>query len=174
MNRFCLLAIAFALLGAGCNDKSSTTTPSTTPTRPTLVAALLPSNEVPLVTNAEASGSGNVTITFDVTRDSGGNITSAAVNFDVVLTGFPAGTPMNVAHIHKGPPTCACPVVVNTTLTAGQVVLTNGSGFFSKAGIAVDPALATAIVNDPSAFYFNVHSTSNPGGAARGPLSRIQ
>jgi len=29
-------------------------------------------------------------------------------------------------------------------------------------------------VNNPAAFYFNVHSPTNPGGVARGQLVRTQ
>jgi len=30
------------------------------------------------------------------------------------------------------------------------------------------------IINNPAAFYFNVHSPSNPGGFSRGQLARVQ
>jgi hypothetical protein len=38
----------------------------------------------------------------------------------------------------------------------------------------VDPAVAQNIINNPSAFYFNIHSTLNPGGVARGQLVKVQ
>ena len=56
-------------------------------------------------------------------------------------------------------------------MTPGQTVLNAaGAGTFTVAGITVDPALAHAIINNPAGFYFNVHSTLNPGGVARGRL----
>lgn len=175
MKHVSLLVVAFALFAAGCGS-TSTTAPSLSPlpNQPIFKATLSPASEVPPVTNAEASGSGTATITFFTTTDSAGNVTAATVTFVVDLTGFPPGTPINVANIHEGPPTCACPVVVNTTLTSGQVVLTNGSGSFTRGGITVDPALAQRIINSPASFYFNAHSTLNPGGAARGILVRVQ
>jgi hypothetical protein len=40
--------------------------------------------------------------------------------------------------------------------------------------MAADPAFVQQIINNPSAFYFNVHSPSNPGGFSRGQLVRVQ
>jgi hypothetical protein len=34
------------------------------------------------------------------------------------------------------------------------------------------PEVAQAIINTPENYYFNVHSTINPGGVARGQLRR--
>ena len=66
-------------------------------------------------------------------------------------------------------------VVVPTALTAGQVVLTNGSGSFTSANTGVlAPELAQAIINNPAGYYFNVHSTLNGGGVARGQLVKVQ
>ena len=89
-------------------------------TNPIFTAALSPANEVPPVTNAESTVSGNATITLNTTRDSAGNVTSASATFAVTLGGFPAGSNITAAHIHEGASTCACPVVVNTTVASGQ------------------------------------------------------
>jgi hypothetical protein len=166
------LVPALAVFAAGC-EEDSPTGPSGNPNQVRFTAQLSPANEVPPVTNAEASGIGTAAITLDVTRDAGGTITGATATFQIALSGFPAGTPMNIAHIHEGGPTCACPVVVNTGLAAGQVVLTNGAGSFTRSGINVSAALAQGIVNNPSGYYFNVHSTLNPGGAVRGVLVKV-
>lgn len=169
-------AVALAFLAAACgsSSSSSSTTPTALPVKPTLVATLSPANEVPPITNAESTGNGAVSVLFDTTTDSSGNITSAKATFTVTLNGFPANTPINIAHIHQGASTCVCPVVVNTTLASGTVVLSNGSGTFVKTDIVVDPAVAQGILNNASNYYFNVHSTLNPGGAARGTLTRVQ
>jgi hypothetical protein len=163
---------AFALLAAGCG--SSSTSPSTSPTKPTLTATLSPANEVPPVTGAEGTGSGTATITLDTTTNASGQITAATATFVVNLSGFPPNTPINAAHIHVGASTCACPVAVSTAITAGANVLTNGSGSFTVAGVNVTADVASAILANPSGYYFNVHSALNPGGFARGTLSRVQ
>ena len=171
MTRLSLIAVALALLAVGCS--SSTSPSSTTPTNPTFTAALSPANEVPPVTNTESVVTGNVSITLATTKDSAGNITAASATFVVNLTNFPAGSTINIAHIHEGASTCACPVVVNTSLTPGEVTITNGTASFTKAGINVDPAVAQRLLNNPGGFYFNVHSAINPGGVARGTLQRV-
>jgi hypothetical protein len=162
-------AIALSLLAAGCGKDSTPTTPSPS-TNPVFVANLSPANEVPPVTNAESTVSGTATITLNTTRDSAGNVTSASATFAVTLGGFPAGSAINVAHIHEGASTCACPVVVNTTLTAGEVTVANNLASFTKSNITVQAAVAQRMIANPGGFYFNVHSTLNPGGVARGTL----
>jgi hypothetical protein len=61
---------------------------------------------------------------------------------------------------------------VNTGLAAGEVTLTNGAGGFTKNAVNVTPALAQALLDGPAGFYFNVHTTANPGGVIRGQLVR--
>jgi hypothetical protein len=89
------------------------------------------------------------------------------------MQGFPAGTPINVAHIHTGATGQNGSVLVSTSLAAGEVVLANGSGSFTKT-VSVDPAVAQNIINNPAGFYFNIHSQANPGGVARGQLVKVQ
>ena len=71
--------------------------------------------------------------------------------------------PATAAHIHRGAPDVAGPVVV--TLAAP----TSGS---SSACASVDRELVLEILKDPAAFYVNVHNEEFPGGALRGQLSR--
>jgi hypothetical protein len=168
MKRLSIFTLALGVLTAGCGGSSSTTNP-TVSVQPVFTAALSPANEVPPIVGAEASGTGTATVTFDVTKDAAGNITSSTATFVVNLSGFPAGTPINIAHIHPGAAGINGSVLVSTTLAAGQVVLTNGSGSFTRA-VSVDPAVTQNIINNPAGFYFNVHSTANPGGVARGQL----
>jgi len=171
MKRLSPIALVLALAAAGCSSNSTPTTP--TPTNPTFTATLSPANEVPPVTNAESTVSGNASITLIVARDAAQNVTSASATFVVNLTGFPAGSAVNIAHIHEGAATCACPVVVNTSLAAGEVTITNGVASFTKAGITVTPEVAQRILSNPAGFYFNVHTTLNAGGVARGTLNRV-
>ena len=167
----CLAVLAAAALTlVGCSDDSPSS-PSTT-NSPRFTAGLLPSNEVPPVNNADMTGSGTVTVTLNLTRDSANNITSARADFQVTLQGFPANTVLTGAHIHPGNAGVNGGVIVNTGLTNGEVTLGNGQGGFSKTGITVTPEIAQAIINNPAGYYFNVHSTLNTPGAARGQLIR--
>jgi hypothetical protein len=172
MKRLSLLFVALGILGSGCGSSSSTA--PTTPTNPTFTATLSPANEVPAIVGAEAAGSGTATVTLVTTKDGAGNVTSATATFVVNLSGFPAGTPINISHIHQAAAGVNGSVVVNSGITAGQNVLANGSGSFTASNLTVDPALANLILTNPAGFYFNVHSTLNPGGVARGQLVRVQ
>jgi hypothetical protein len=170
MKRLSLFAVALAFVAAGCS--SSTTPSSTPPTKPTFTAALSTANEVPPITNSESGGRGDATMTFDLTKDGSGNITAASVTFVVNLSGFPPSTPINIAHIHTGAAGVGGGVLVGTTLTAGQVVLSSaGSGTFTttNAGTLL-PEVAQAIIANPAGYYFNAHSTLNGGGVVRGQL----
>ena len=176
MKRLSILAVALALFAIGCGSSSSSTT-TTAPTatgKPLFSAVLLPANEVPPVTNTEATVNGTATITFDTTKDAAGNITAATATFSVTLGGFPAGSAVSAAHIHEGASTCACPVVVSTALAAGEVTVANGLASFTKTSITMDPAIAQRILTNPAGFYFNVHTSLNGGGVARGTLVRTQ
>lgn len=127
---------------------------------------------MPAVTNADASSSGVATIVLSTTKDASGVITAATVDFNVTMTGFAAGTSVTAAHIHEGASGANGGVKVNAAVSAGDVVLTNGAGSFAKSSLNVTPDLATAIIANPSAYYFNVHTALNAGGAMRGQLVR--
>lgn len=173
MKRVSILFVTFGVLVAGCG--SSSTTAPTTPTNPTFTATLLPANEVPAIAGAEATGSGTATVTIVTTKDSAGNVTAASATFVVNLSGFPAGTPINAAHIHNAVAGVNSGVVVSSGITAGANVLTSGSGTFTTANLTVTPVdIANQILANPAGFYFNVHSTLNAGGVARGQLVRVQ
>ena len=170
MKQLSLLAAAAAVTFAAVGCGSSSSTAPTAPTKPTFTAALRPSNETTPVTNAEAAGSGDATITFDVTKDAAGNILTSIATFVVNMSGFPAGTGITGAHIHPGAAGVAGSVLISTALASGEIVLANGSGSFTKVVNGVDPAQTQNIINNPSNFYFNIHTASNAGGVARGQL----
>jgi CHRD domain len=172
MKGLTVLCAAVCLVAAGCSKDSSPSSP-TTPTNPTFTATLSPANEVNAVQGGETSGSGNGTFTMVLSKDAAGNVTSATATFVATLTGFPAGTTINLMHIHQGAPGCQCPVVVNSNIAAGQV-LASGSGSITASNQPVTAEIAQGIMNNPAGFYLNVHSAINGGGVARGQLTRVQ
>jgi len=169
MKRFAILACLSAIAVAGCGSDN----PSGPSNQPTIfTVALKASNETPPVTNEESNGAGTAIITFNTVKDSSGAITSGTVDFNVSLTGFPPNTLLTAAHIHPGAAGVAGGVLLSTGLTPGDnIVLTNGSGTFSKT--AVQPksvADLQTMLSNPAGFYFNVHTQKNPGGVVRGQL----
>jgi hypothetical protein len=71
--------------------------------------------------------------------------------------------PATAAHIHAGPAGVAGPVVV-------PLVPPNVNGQ-SRACTTASPDVISAILQDPSAYYVNVHNAPYPAGALRGQLS---
>ena len=171
MKTSALLAIVLSVFVSACGDDPAPA-PSTVNQPPRFSATLSPANEVPAVTNAEATASGTATITLNTTKDTAGNITAATADFSVTLSGLPAGTSITAAHIHTGAAGVAGGVLVNPGLTAGEVVVTNGSGSFTKMSVNVTVEQANNIIANPAGFYFNVHSALNGGGLMRGQLVR--
>jgi len=172
MNRWsAALAIAVSLLAAGCGDDTPTA-PSAT--QPKFTATLSGNNENPPIAGTEAGGTGTSSITFNTTVV-GGQITAATADFTVTISNLPAGTPINLSHIHEGAAGVNGSVRVNLALVAGEVTVgATRTVTFTKTGIAMTPELAQAIMNNPAGYYFNSHSAINGGGVVRGQLVRTQ
>ena len=173
MKRLSVLAVLFSMVGVACGSKTATAPSTTNPSTVKFTASLLPSNEVPAITNADASGRGTATVTLNLTRDAAGAITAATADFNMDLTGFPAGTTLTAAHIHPGAAGVSGSALINMGLGAGEIVLVNGSqSGILKSGLTTNltAAVAQDIITNPSTYYFNVHTTINTGGAARGQL----
>ena len=148
-----------------------TPTPAATPqTKFVFLADLKTSNEVPAIANAEASCSGKGTFTLNTTKDATGTISAANALFETDVTGCPAGTAINIGHIHKAAAGANGSVVINSGLAAGELTLTAGAGKITKAAATVDAALAADVIANPANYYMNWHSTLNPGGVIRGQL----
>jgi len=172
MNRLSVLIVGLSIFAVGCADSSPTApTQGTSTTTTTFTVPLSAANEVPAVTNADASGSGTATIALTVVKDGAGTVTSATANIQISVAGFPAGTTVTDAHIHNGAAGANAGVYVSAGITSGELVLTDGSGSLAKNGINVPADRAAAILANPAGHYFNVHTALNPGGAIRGQLS---
>jgi hypothetical protein len=166
-----------AILTLGLSLVGCTEDPPTSPssgTAETFTASLLTANEVPPIANEEAGGSAAATITFDLTKDSAGYVTTASMNVSLTATGFPNGTALTKAHIHPGAAGANGGVFVNVGLADGEVTFPSGSGSFTKRGIALTVDQANAILANPAGFYLNIHTARNPDGVARGQLTRAQ
>ena len=126
---------------------------------------------MPPITNDENKGSGQATIVLHITRDASNAIGATTADITVALKAFPPGTTLTAAHIHQGAAGTNGGVVVNPMFNPSEMTLTGGSGSFTKTGVTVPPAVAREILANPANYYFNVHTTLNASGVARGQLS---
>jgi len=160
------LAIPVAILAiglAGCGGSSNST-----PTQPSNVTvftvAMLPSAEVPPITNAENVARGTAVIT--VHKDTN------VIDFNVSLNSFPAGSALNNAHIHgpNAPAGVPASVFVGTGLTAATFpAIVNGAATFSVS-VSTSADNVSQILANPQNFYMNIHTVANGGGVMRGQL----
>jgi len=171
---------AAAILIAACGGPAAVATPSPTapPTAsptpspsPTVAnvfkADLKASNENPPITGPEATCAGTATVTLNPT----------SVKFDVVISGCPSTTKINIGHIHEGAAGVNGGVKISTGLAAGELTLTGGGVTFSKTALPAGPpvwdaALITQIMANPAGYYVNFHSTDFPAGVIRGQLTK--
>jgi len=167
--RATVLVFALTVASASCgssNNNSPTEAPAV------FTATLLPANETNAINGGEGSGSGTVTITVTPVRDANKAITSATAKFVTNITGFPATTNFTLAHIHTGVAGVAGGIVVNTGFAAGDVTLVNGAGSWTKDNVNVPVDIANGLYTNWTGFYFNVHTSANGGGVARGQLTK--
>jgi hypothetical protein len=149
-----------AIGAAGCG--------SSTPTNPStfkvFTVQLLPSNENPPVSNAESTGRGTAVITIHSDTNT--------VDFSFSLNSFPPNTTVTLAHIHPGAVGVNGGALIGVTGLSGTtpLVLTNGSGTYVATGVSSSATNITNVLAAPANFYFNVHTTQNPGGVMRGQL----
>lgn len=139
-----------------------------------LMGLMSPANEVPAITNLNASAFGAVTVR--AARLPNGAIASAEVIFDATYAGFPEGTNFTGFHIHLGQAGANGPVTINTGLTGPLAA--NPQGGSLRYEVDADPTNANqqltlqALLAEPSFTYINLHTQANAGGAVRAQLRR--
>ena len=128
---------------------------------PVFKQLLKPSQEVPPIKGLKADAVGSVT--FDLTRNASGTITSGEVIFYFNYK-FPGSVNISGLHIHQG-----------AKGTNGGIVVDSGVAAFTDADgegnvttvVAGTPATLQAILDDPRGYYVNLLTSVNPGGALR-------
>jgi uncharacterized protein (TIGR03437 family) len=136
-------------------------------------AMLLTSNENP-PTTVDASGVG--TVWLHVVRDANGEVISGSVDFNVRYR-FAAPANITAMHIHDGVAGVNGPVVIDSGITRMDDVTTGVIPTLQAQISSTTPAALAAfkgILEDPSRYYLNVHTSVNPGGVFRGQLQRAQ
>src|SRR5690348_3784709 len=140
---------------------------------------LLPGNETPPITD---TSSANVVVWVHVVRDSGGNITSGSVDFNVNCKFSGTSKVVTGLHIHNAPAGTAGNIVVPTDVNATtNSIAIDSSGAVSavkQVQFPQNPSVTVATIADllvnPQNYYVNVHTDDHPGGAMRGQLIPAQ
>ncbi len=163
------LCLAAAACGGTSESPGAPTPPATTDT--TFSVALSAANEVPPISNAESAVTGTATVTIHSTKNVSGQVASATVDMVVNVSGLTAASAVNMAHVHVGNNTTNGGIFVDSGMAPGTVGVNSGTATYSRMGMAVAPDVAQAILNNPSNYYFNVHTSMNGAGVARGQLA---
>lgn len=148
-------AVVVTVFAIGCDD-------STAAGPPVYTATLIGASEVPPVTT---TATGTATFVDNTT------------SIDYVLTISPM-TAVTASHIHVGPATCACPVIINlfnplnvpgATGTVSGVIATGTITAANNRLVSLD---SLRVLFNNGNGYVNVHTSANPGGEIRGTVAR--
>ena len=173
MFRWVAIFAVACVFASGCDDDATPVSPGTLPV--TFSAVLSPANEVPPIANSEQGAQGTMQVQFNVTRDAAGAITAATADFYLSASALAPNTTLIGAHIHNGAAGVNGPVLVSTGLTTALTKeLPDGRGELVVRGVVVQPSVAQGNIDNPSGYYFNIHSPTNPSGFVRGQLRRVQ
>jgi uncharacterized protein (TIGR03437 family) len=135
------------------------------------ILQLSPLNEVPPITNLNASGGMQVTIT--ITRNNAGTITAAQMSFLGSVT-FPGSVTIQGLHIHEGDSRTNGNVRFESGLSGtNALVFGSGAGLIARDVAGVDLTILQRLLAHPAGFYVNLHTTAHPSGALRAQFTRF-
>ena len=162
---FAMLALVgtAALIAAGAAAGGASKGKPSLSATPVFKLRLKPSQEVPPIKGLKARARG--TVTFDLTRDAAGEITSGEVIFSFNYS-FPGSVTISGLHIHQGAKGTIGGIVVDSGTS--EPADADGHGNLTKV-VAGTPGTLQAILDNPRGYYVNLHTTTpvHPGGALR-------
>lgn len=140
----------------------------------TMNLLLSPLNEIPPITNLTATGA--FQLTLEVTRDATGAITGGTLK-TVGAVNFPGAITIVGFHIHEGPSTANGGIRFDSGITStNNVQVATGVGILTRDLTSNDAAATvarlTALLANPTGYYMNLHTSTNPGGALRAQLTQ--
>ena len=165
-----IFALGLTLAAVGCGkDTPATPTPAADPK---FTATLSPANETTAVVGGDVTGSGTVTVTVHATKDASRQChgSDRGLHRDAVRLSSRNGADRR-AYSSQAPLASRAAWSGAWVWRRWRVTLPNGSTTFTKTAVTpTDVATAQGVLNNPAGYYFNVHTTVNTGGAARGQL----
>jgi hypothetical protein len=174
MKRLTIPALALALFAVGCDEVLNPVAP--TPGTVNLVSQVSGAQVVPPAGSLEAAAAGTLQVTMSPTT---GGAYTASFTFSIgglVRAGI-LPTPLDsgsvivaglVSQAAAGSP--GAPVLQLPISQAAPIVTPTGTVLLTFTGVAVPSAVASAILANPSGFYFSLHSALNQAGVVRGQL----
>jgi len=137
-----------------------------------LVADLRSSGEVPPITDAEASCTGQAEFVLRAKLDPAGAITGATAQFSFFINTCPSSTQVTLTHIHQERRARMAPRIDSGLKASEPTAVRGGEIGFNIQDVAVtDLALVTDIIANPASYYLDVHSVQHPDGLVRGQLA---
>ena len=169
MRRYSVLLIGIMAFTAGCEDDPAPN-PGTLP--PVFTATLTTAAELPAPTT-ELTCSGTVRVQLNVTRANATSpITAATADFNATIAACPTTTVINIAHIHEAPAGVHGRHRREYRARAGEVMLANGAGDFTKNGINVDLGAGAAADRQRRRVSTSTSTRGEPPGIIRGQLTK--
>jgi hypothetical protein len=177
MKPLCTLVLVLVACGAtGCNESLGTTAPSG---QITLVSQLSGAQNVPPAGSLESAAAGSLQVTL---VPAGGGAYVASFTFS--LSGFvkagvqPSpldnGSAIVAGYVHQGGAgAVGSPVVSLPISQAAPIVTPTGTVLLTVSNVAIPAPVATAILANPSGYYFNLYSALNQTGVVRGQLLKM-
>ena len=145
-----------------------------------LMGRMSPLNEVPPITDNNASAFGTVIAIATCDGTPLANCvtpTTGQVIFDANYSGFTEGTSFSGFHIHDSPAGVNGPVTINTGISGGaNAVPANPAGgvlhYEVEVPVATPAAASTlaGLFRNPAGYYINIHTLMNPNGVIRAQL----
>ncbi len=176
MKRLTVAACVLSLLAAGCDEKLNPVAP--TPGQVTLASQLSGAANVPPASSLEAGSAGTLSVTM--TPAAGGAYTASfsfqiggLVKAGVLPAPLDSGSVILAGFIHQGAAGSVGPPVVQLPISLqAPIVSPTGSVVLTISNVQVSAGAATAILSNPSGFYFNMYSALNQNGVVRGQLAK--
>ena len=176
MKRFTVAAVVLSLFAAGCDEKLNPVAP--TAGQVTLASNLSGASNVPPASSLEAGSAGTLSVTM-VPAAAGAYTASFSfqigglVKAGVLPAPLDSGSVILAGYIHQGAAGTVGPPVVQLPISLQAPIVTpTGSVVLTISNVQVSASAATAILSNPSGFYFSMYSALNQNGVIRGQLTK--
>jgi len=176
MKRLTIVALVLAVFAVGCDEQLNPVAP--TPGQVTLVSSLSGASNVPPASSLEAGSTG--TLSVSMVPAAGGAYTAeftfqigGLVKAGLLPPPLNSGSVIVAGYVHQGAAGTVGPPVVQLPISLQAPIVTpTGSVVLTISNVSVSASAASAILSNPSGFYFNMYSALNQNGVVRGQLAK--